>query len=262
MATPPPLPTTATTGKAVPLESTLYAPLSSTFATSTSDSAAFAPKDLFLAPSAPGSVASGFKALATYDDKLKGRQAHLDNPVKDAGLREAARRERNQKTKGMIGKRPRRKKLLTRKEKDELGDVGAKALGKTANLTYAMFIPLHKLWRQYMTELFSDTPNAQYSSEASLIKILKADFHGSVFTVTHSKCKHNIGVSGIMIKETENMFYIMTRENEVKGIPKNKSNFAFAYDSQLFTLYGCNLKGTASDRVTKKLRWKNTIEIV
>ncbi|KAJ3028765.1 UNVERIFIED_CONTAM: RNase P/RNase MRP complex subunit [Siphonaria sp. JEL0065] len=80
-----------------------------------------------------------------------------------------------------------------------------------------MFVPLYKLWTQYMKELFAEDSKLTYNSEQSLVKIVRADYHGAVFTVTQSKCKHFVGISGIMIKETDNMFYIITRENVVKG---------------------------------------------
>ncbi|ORY38889.1 hypothetical protein BCR33DRAFT_720539 [Rhizoclosmatium globosum] len=253
-------------------EKALYAQLhhgstttSNTTSNSNSNSSAFSVRSLLQSPSSTStkttsqSASTLLKTSANIDERLKGKSAFLDNRARDIADQERIKELRRQKKDGTFGKR-RRKKALTRQEKKLIGDVGADSL-KDAGLSYNMFIPLYKMWTQYMKELFAEDWNVVYSSEQSLIKILRADYHGAVFTVTHSKCKHHVGISGIMIKETDGMFYIITRDNVVKGIPKNKSNFAFTYDNQLFTLYGSHLKGSASDRVTKKLRWKNTIEI-
>jgi RNase P/RNase MRP subunit p29 len=72
-----------------------------------------------------------------------------------------------------------------------------------------------------------------------LNKVVKADYHGAVFTgrtihngiehlafinmhslclVTQSKSIKFVGISGIMVKETENMFYIINRNDELKGL--------------------------------------------
>ncbi|KAI9341972.1 Rof/RNase P-like protein [Obelidium mucronatum] len=224
-------------------EGALYAPLSSRSATAEATSTAAAAFSARTLVGLDGGV---------YDDKLRGKQTHLDNPVKDVKTAEAARRRRGER------RLRRRKAALTRAEKTRLGDCGKPG----GSLRYDMFVALHKLWKEYMKELFADEASKAYNSEQALVKIVRADYHGAVFTVTQSKCKHFVGISGIMIKETDNMFYIITRENVVKGVPKAKSNFSFVHDDNLFTLYGCSLKGSAADRVTKKLRWKNSVELI
>ena len=47
-------------------------------------------------------------------------------------------------------------------------------------------------------------------------KLLKADFHGSCVTVQKSKCPSYIGVSGIVLQETRNMFKVITKDDQVK----------------------------------------------
>ncbi|KAJ3244262.1 RNase P/RNase MRP complex subunit [Chytriomyces hyalinus] len=251
----------------LPLQRTLYETASQTLAAATTPAHHSEPATENIAASmlsvqvdqdgARNAVTAGRRFEAVADMKLRGKVAHLDNPIKDPVRKLADKTKNEERKKGKFGKK-RRKKTLTRKEKIELGDIGKP---KGDNLSYALFVPLHKLWLGYMSELFAGDAVDSFKSEQNLTKIVKADFHGAVFTVVDSKSKPFVGISGIMIKETENMFYIMTRENVVKGVPKINSNFTFVYSGHLFTLYGNHLKGSAADRVTKKLRYKPTVEL-
>ena len=120
---------------------------------------------------------------------------------------------------------------------------------------YKLFVPLHELWLQYIDQLYGTSgPNA-FSQ-----KLLKADFHGATLTgfkyiyniflffiyllhlslylifmshliiiyiyitVSKSKCFSYIGVTGIVVQETENMFKLITKNDSLKCklMQKNK----------------------------------------
>ena len=49
-------------------------------------------------------------------------------------------------------------------------------------------------------------------------KMMKADLHGAIITVQRSKCASYVGTSGIVLKESRNMFKLITTENKVKGM--------------------------------------------
>ncbi|TFY63987.1 hypothetical protein EVJ58_g2917 [Rhodofomes roseus] len=66
------------------------------------------------------------------------------------------------------------------------------------------------------------------NSAAMHAKLVKADFHGSIMAVRQSKNPCLVGLSGIVIHETENAFKIVTRNNQLKLVPKQNSVFAFA----------------------------------
>ncbi|KAH9955899.1 Rof/RNase P-like protein [Russula dissimulans] len=59
-------------------------------------------------------------------------------------------------------------------------------------------------------------------------KLVKADFHGSIVTVRRSKNPALVGVSGIVVQETENTFKVVTRKDKLKVLPKQGSVFVFA----------------------------------
>jgi ribonuclease P protein subunit POP4 len=81
------------------------------------------------------------------------------------------------------------------------------------------------------------------SSSSMHPKLLKADFHGAVLAVKQSKNSALVGLSGILIHETENAFKLVTVEDKVKRelyvkaprhspdystvIPKENSIFTF-----------------------------------
>ena len=55
--------------------------------------------------------------------------------------------------------------------------------------------------------------------------LLRADYDGAYMTVEDCRCKSRVGINGICIKETRNMFEIITKENRLLKIPKEKSLF-------------------------------------
>ncbi|KAI0293511.1 Rof/RNase P-like protein [Multifurca ochricompacta] len=111
-----------------------------------------------------------------------------------------------------------------------------------------LFVPLHRLWLGYMSELLglaippssSSQPSTSTSTSTTTMrtmmpqaagmhaKLLKADFHGSIMTVRRSKNATLVGASGIVIQETENTFKVVTRNDKLKVLPKQGSIFSFA----------------------------------
>jgi len=124
-------------------------------------------------------------------------------------------------------------------------------------------------------------------------KLVKADFHGSLLTVRQSKNPCLVGLSGIVIHETENAFKVITRKDQLKLIPKQNSIFTLAvplYSTLLqtqfepaeavssalsgqysgtvldaphiaFDLYGNQFRFRSADRAGRKFKAKETIEL-
>lgn len=120
---------------------------------------------------------------------------------------------------------------------------------------FELFIPLHMLWLGYMSELLSLSPKpATPSADPTSVmpgtagmhtKLIKADFHGAIVTgvyalnlrydlshfdilphiprsallVRQSKNPCLVGLSGIVVHETENSFKVITRKDEQKSSP-------------------------------------------
>ncbi|RDB21834.1 Ribonuclease P protein subunit p29 [Hypsizygus marmoreus] len=165
-----------------------------------------------------------------YASRVQGRQMLLENPARESRAKKQLDQKRARQNadkekskKGIIGKREAKEKGVWRMD--------------AAQAKFDLFLPLHHLWMGYMSELLglpqrspSVPPSAQAIPSSSTMhpKLVKADFHGSIITVRQSKNPCLVGLSGIIIHETENAFKIVTSKDTVKLIPKENSIFAFA----------------------------------
>jgi hypothetical protein len=108
---------------------------------------------------------------------------------------------------------------------------------------WELFVPLHRLWCGYMTELLgpptiqtlSGGGSATAAAAGMHAKLVKADFHGSIVTgtcvcvygrslieryaceVRRSRNPALVGLEGIVVQETENTFKVVTRSDKLKG---------------------------------------------
>ncbi|KAI9145658.1 ribonuclease P protein subunit p29 [Paraphysoderma sedebokerense] len=151
-----------------------------------------------------------------------------------------------------IRKKHRQKKFLTSKEIKQL---------KLHELPiachrYDLFLPLHQLWLQYMDDLCDKS-----SAEAFTQKLLKADLHGCRLTVCRTKCPSLLGISGIVVQETENCFKIITKEDSMKMVPKSNNVFTLPSHQSVFTIYGNQFKYRGSERAVRKFKAKSTIDM-
>jgi ribonuclease P protein subunit POP4 len=136
-----------------------------------------------------------------YDSKVKGKVLLLEDAVPDYQAKKQQKLEKKLRKK---------KKTMNRNERKRLG---LHEIPKESQ-TWDFFVPLHELWTSYMNEILTDTTNATMVHQ----KLIKADLHGAILTVVQSKCPSNIGISGIVAKDTERTFSLITRDNKLKGI--------------------------------------------
>uniref|UniRef100_A0A4W4FNU5 Ribonuclease P protein subunit p29 n=1 Tax=Electrophorus electricus TaxID=8005 RepID=A0A4W4FNU5_ELEEL len=108
---------------------------------------------------------------------------------------------------------------------------------KPEHQKYELFLPLHDLWKQYITDLCNGLKpgsNPQMLQQ----KLLKADFHGAILTVVRSKCPSYVGTTGILVQELKHIFKIITKENRLKVIPKRNSVFSVEMGNFVTHIYG------------------------
>ncbi|KAI0336435.1 RNase P/MRP p29 subunit [Cubamyces sp. BRFM 1775] len=222
-----------------------------------------------------------------YASRVEGRQILLDNPARDSKAKKEreekrAKRaaERARKAAGMMSLKEGRRKGLWRLRKEET--------------RFSLFLPLHSLWLGYMSELLglSPPPSTMRGDPAATVggaagmhaKLIKADFHGSVLTVRKSKNPCLVGLSGIVVHETENAFKVITQKDQLKLIPKQNSVFVLAVPLYAmsaapapsptqtimtvldvphieFELYGNHFCFRAAERAGRKFKHKETIEL-
>ncbi|XP_032417378.1 ribonuclease P protein subunit p29 [Xiphophorus hellerii] len=162
--------------------------------------------------------------------------------------------------------RPKRDTAKTRNRKKAKGlNAQQKRMMKVFHIKpqhqrYELFLPLHQLWRQYVVDLcggLKPTVNPQIVQQ----KLLKADLHGAIITVVRSKCPSYVGTTGILMQEFKHVFKIITKEDQVKVIPKRNSVFSVELDNFVSHIYGSKMEFRASERSAKKLKVKGTIDL-
>ncbi|KAI0646959.1 RNase P/MRP, p29 subunit [Trametes meyenii] len=234
------------------------------------------------------SVTRSSDPAQAYASRVEGRQILLDNPARESKSKKAREEkraerasERSRKASGILSKEEGRQKGLWKLRKEET--------------KFHLFLPLHSLWLGYMSELLSlssrpattigDPVVAMPSAAGIHAKLIKADFHGAIVTVRQSKNPCLVGLSGIVVHETENAFKVITRKDQLKLIPKSNSVFVFAVPlyataalSPLswspspcptvldlphieFELYGNHFCFRSAERAGRKFKHKETIEL-
>lgn len=165
-------------------------------------------------------------AQQVYSQKLEHRPLSI-NPADAPDARESRRQRRLSRLKCKRKPRP-----LSAKEKRELrifeipkADIRFSLICFHAHdYSYRKFMILNGLWNKYISEI---VPNSLHEPTSAVNgpTLLKADYHGSLMTVEDCRCASRIGISGICVKETKNMFEIVTMEDRLIKIPKEKSLF-------------------------------------
>ncbi|XP_035507819.1 ribonuclease P protein subunit p29 [Morone saxatilis] len=131
---------------------------------------------------------------------------------------------------------------------------------KPEHQRYELFLPLHELWTQYITDLCNGL-KPEGSPQFVQQKLLKADFHGAIITVVRSKCPSYVGTTGILVQEFKHVFKIITKEDKLKVIPKRNSVFAVEINGFVSHIYGSKFEQRASERSAKKFKVRGTIDL-
>jgi RNase P/RNase MRP subunit p29 len=141
-------------------------------------------------------------------------------------------------------------------------------LNKKDKIEYEKYEAMNGLWKTYaascLLTLISNEENNPNFTELNVLNCLKQiDYHGCHLTVTRSSSKYQIGIAGIVLQDKKNAFFILTKDNKVKIIPKTGCNFQFElFDSIKMTLNGDNMCYRPEMRTTKHVKIKNKKNII
>ncbi|KAM9069954.1 ribonuclease P protein subunit p29 [Sarcophilus harrisii] len=154
-------------------------------------------------------------------------------------------KERKRKSKGFSAKQRRELRLFEIRPEQQ---------------RYSLFLPLHNLWKQYIRDLCNGLkPDTQ--PQMIQAKLLKADLHGAIITVTKSKCPSYVGITGILLQEMKHIFKIITKDDKLKVIPKLNCVFTVEIDGFISYIYGSKFQLRSSERSAKKFKAKGTIDL-
>lgn len=114
---------------------------------------------------------------------------------------------------------------------------------------------MHEMWKEYARKLVHNCNDAMMQA-----RLLTADLHGVMIAVVESKSTSYMGTNGIMVRETENTFGIMTIKDKLRVVPKAGTVFTLQLDALRVTLFGNNLflRGL---HPSKRQQIKPTIEL-
>uniref|UniRef100_A0A182MXV6 Ribonuclease P protein subunit p29 n=1 Tax=Anopheles dirus TaxID=7168 RepID=A0A182MXV6_9DIPT len=148
---------------------------------------------------------------------------------------------------------PKQKKSLSRKEIKELGIYTI----PHGTVTYADAFRLHKMWCGYFSTILSaknkpKVKDARYNSVVSCL--LKADYHGAKIRIVRSKQSSVVGMKGIVVLETKGTFKMVSKDNKLRTIPKNDSQFEVITQDMVVTLFGKHLNARPAERSVKKTK--------
>lgn len=152
--------------------------------------------------------------------------------------------------------RKKKKQILTRKEKKALGFF-ENAVPK--GLVYNEFLPMNTVWLEYMDSVL-DIQNRSIpvptdkAWDTFTQSIYRADFHGSILTVTRSKCPSYVDKTGICIMDTKNTFKLLSQNNVVTTIPKKECVFQILLRNMKIKIFGKHLCVRPAERTTKKVK--------
>ncbi|CAN7943905.1 unnamed protein product [Ixodes hexagonus] len=143
------------------------------------------------------------------------------------------------------GRGAKKRKLLTSREKRRLGLLQA---DRQAPPSYDAVLAVHAMWRDYAASLGG-------ASE----RLLKAEYTGCLLTVSASRCPSYVGVRGLVLQETRNVFRLLTEEGRVRTVPKAHSQFAFELAGRLHRLYGSHFRVHSFERVKAKFKTRGVV---
>ncbi|XP_022347340.1 ribonuclease P protein subunit p29-like, partial [Enhydra lutris kenyoni] len=189
------------------------------------------------------------------------QQAREDQLQRKAVVLEYATRRKRKKRKKSKGLSARQRR------KPHLFDI------KPEQQRYARaFLPFSLSWLQKFIDLCAPSElSLMVSTEAFCLpsrqphmiqaKLLKADLHGALVSVTKSKCSSYVGVTGILLQETKHVFKILTKEDRLKVIPKLNCVFAVEINGFISYIYGSKFQLRSSERFNKKFKAKGTADL-
>ncbi|KAI1108145.1 RNase P/MRP, p29 subunit [Nemania sp. NC0429] len=195
-------------------------------------------------------------ASRIYSDKIQHRPLFLKpSAPPPSTARDARRRARAEKKKRARALKP---KPLSARERRSLQLHRLPKDGRK----YAVFAPLNDLWIGYAREILAGELYTGGTGAAA--KLAAADFHGAEVEVARSRCPSRVGVRGIVVRDSRFAFELVTRQNQVKTLPKEGTMFRVHVPAPRaaapgqkpfsFEIHGDQFQHRSSDRANKKFK--------
>jgi ribonuclease P protein subunit POP4 len=171
-------------------------------------------------------VKTASNIAGTIENRLLDRPYLLDNPATHGGAAERA------KDRALRARSKRPAKHFSMRQHRQAGSFDLPA----QYLKYDLFRPMHEMWESYARSLVAECNDASLQP-----RLLAADLHGAILAVVESKSTSYVGTQGIMIRETDQTFGIVTVQDKLRVVPKAGAVFMLQLDCLRITLFGNNL---------------------
>lgn len=167
-------------------------------------------------------------ASSIFNEKLLHKPLVLRPTSPDPNSQDARALRRRQRLRKKEHIRRRQKpKPLSAKEKRMLGvyDIPKEAQ------KYDLYLPLHRLWLEYMQEILGLREGEQgyVTAQSAGSKLASADYHGALLEVVRSKCVERVGCQGIVLKDTKFTFEVITVKNVLRSTFLAKTKLRLRY---------------------------------
>lgn len=115
-------------------------------------------------------------------------------------------------------------------------------------LKYTQFEQLYELWCDYFGTLTGGCDGRPDD------RVLKADYHGCLLMVAEANNVDQVGICGIVVRETRQTFILITKQDRLLTVPKQGTVFLFALKGKIYILFGNAFRFQPSLRAKKILR--------
>jgi ribonuclease P protein subunit POP4 len=169
------------------------------------------------------------------EDRLRGKTVMLDNTRTQTQQQRHEVRQRRQ----LLRKR-RRLGVSLPEESDR------KAMREDRG-QYRDYLCLHEAWQQYAEAVMSSgAPTSAPRDRGDPIagvshRLFLADLHGARIRVVESRCGSDVGIEGIVIRESKSALHLIDMKDAVKIIPKRDHVFGVNVGEVQVRLYGNGL---------------------
>ncbi|EKX74253.1 conserved hypothetical protein [Theileria equi strain WA] len=138
-----------------------------------------------------------------------------------------------------------------------LSNKASKATGLLSlkdTIPYESATKLHELWLEYAKGIIGTNNHLNACKSLALL-----DLQGAKVDIIKSSCPTYVGISGIIIRETQNGFNIVNQLSQLKFVLKKQTVFQIRLGDWTFFVHGQHIVATPSQRSKKKLKGKVTL---
>lgn len=197
-------------------------------------------------------------ASTIFREKIKLRPLHLRPTSPDPTLNARSKRQYERLQKAKAQRKSNKPKPLSAKQKRALCiyDIPKE------QRKYAIYEPLHRLWCGYMREILGVKDGRRnVNANTAGPFLVSADYHGAMMEIVRSRCVSRVGLRGIVVKDTKFTFELITKQNELKTVPKEQTVFRFEVPFEeegkkplVFEIHGNQFEARAPDRANRKFK--------